>query len=325
MIGIIFSSELAMAKKAAMGEIKKSFPVRDEGSFASFSLSLTPLKEIIEEASFMSLTSERKAILVQDCLFLSKSKAKKKGKEEDENAILLDYLKAPNPDCDLYLLVPSDSLDIKNPCVAKIKEMPDCFIKEVKMPSYEEWVYQIKKYFEKRGGQIEQIAAEELGKRIDGDYAKFVNECQKLYLYAEGKRINRSDVITLTYPKEEEDAFAISNALMEKDNARALSIYKDLKKHGVEEIRLLNLLAKEFFYLDQVNFLDGLGKSENEIASQLGGSPYRVRFAKKKLRFLNQDKLSSILEDLYKCELSILRGEVGPNFAFELFLANFKI
>ena len=323
MIKLFFGSSPDIVKRAARKEIKKDFPKQDESNFVSFNMAVTPLKELAEECSFLSLGTEKKCVLAYDCAFLGESKTKYKYAKDDDPDALLAYLNDPIFETDLYLLVYNASLAKKSEMVDAIKK--NGYIKEMLVPEPNEWIAYAERYLGGRGVKIERRAAAELVRRVNGDFGVFLNELAKLDAYAAGEPIRYEAVGNLVTKLEEDDAFAIGNALIKGNNAGAIEAYKKAKKNGAEEVRLINMLTSQLLYLDEVRFLDGLGYDSAAIARQLGGSPKRADIALSNLYYLRPEALDDALEGLYYCQRAILRGEVAPDYAFSLFLTRIQM
>ncbi len=300
--------------------LAKNYPERDETNFASFNMAVTTAKELAFECESLSLFVERKAILALDCFFLGKGKYKLLA--EDSLDPLLSYLKNPNPNVDLILLVYGE-LDPKSELVKAIKEQGE--IKEIKDPSAEELLANAKLRLEKAGGNFLPGAAEELIARVGEDYARYCNELEKIMIYASGGNVSKEEVKALVSPKLEDDAFAMSNALLKGDVALAFSIYHDLKVVKTEEVMLLSMLAKSFQFMDEVAYLSNQGLSSAGIASQLKANPYRVKITLNNLYRVDEKKLPLVLEQIYQASFAILSGKEESGFAFERFLANYSI
>jgi DNA polymerase III delta subunit len=148
---------------------------------------------------------------------------------------------------------------------------------------------------------------------------------QKLLSYAGGTPIDLKIVAEMVTPKLDDDAFHLSNALTRGDIESALRIYRDLKVHSAEEITLINLLAGQFRYMDMVRFLDAKGLDSSQIARELGGSPIRADITVRNLYRIKEASLLRIQEQLYQLDYEILSGHQDPEFAFQLFLANFTL
>lgn len=320
MIKLYLSSQPRLALDMAKRFLSKGYPERDETNFASFNMAVTPAKELAAECESLSLFAERKAILASDCFFLGKGRWKLL--PEDSLEPLLSYLKNPNPNVDLIMLFYGE-LDRKSELAKAISESGE--IKEIKDPSDEELLLNAKQRLAKAGGNFLPLAAEELIKRIGGDYARYCNELQKILLYANGGDVSKEEVKALVSPKLEEDAFAMSNALLKGEVALAFSIYRDLKTAKAEEVMLLSMLAKSFQFMEEVSYLSSKGLSSPSIASRLKANPYRVNLTLRNLRCVDERRLPLVLEQLYEASIAILSGKEESRFAFERFLANYSM
>ena len=323
MILLLYSVDPQMARHIADKSIRKDFPVKDECNYVSLNMAVTPVNELAEECSFLPLGTERKCVLASNCLFLAKSKTKYKYASGDGPEKLLEYCRNPNAFIDLYLLCPAESVDEKNEIVKAIATTGS--VKGIPLPKPAEWIEYAKKYCSAKGSPIDYEAAQELVFRVDNDYGRFLNEMDKLLAYANGEPITKAIVTRMVPPKEEDDIFQMSNALARNDVSKAFAVYKDLKAHSMDEIRIINILTNQFVFMDEVRFLSARGSSAMDIAQELGANPKRVEITMRGLYQVKSDGITKILEELYKTEKSILSGEADPSFAFTRFLANYKI
>ena len=318
MIYLIYSKEREMARRSALKILKKDYPVRDEGNYVSFNMAVTPIEQLVDECNSLSLMSEKKAIFAEDCAFLAKQEKAKKKQDKSLDA-LAQYCLHPNEEIDLFLVVYAETLDGKNKVVEAIAT--NGYTKEVPVPSEEEWISYALRYLKKNGSDIDEGAAKELVKRIDGDYGRFLAELAKLDAYASGQKLTFSDIQALVSPRLEEDSLELSNMLLSGNIERCIRVYGDLKKHSIDEIRLMNMLSNQFRFLDQVSYLSFQGKNKFDIAKDLAASPYRVEICLRNLRSIRPNAPKIMLERLYRCEKAVLSGEQNPEFAFTRFLA----
>lgn len=333
-IYVVFSEEPELARRSAVKVLKKEFPERNEMNYVSFNMAVTSVKELVDECSFLPFGTERKAIVAEDCSFLlkqskgksaPKTSAKSKKKNLDTHLVALaEYCKNPNTNIDLFLVVYGANIDESNPVIEGVRASGGKFFYPP-LPQPQQLADFAIRYLKKFGSEIEREAAEELVQRIDGDYGRFQNELAKLAIYANGEPLSVNAVKKLVAPKPEDDAFAISNALLRNNTKEALQVYHDLKIASVDEVRLINLLVNQFRFMDQVDFLLRAGYSDNQIASALGAKPFRVQMTSRAIYSAKKGAIPLVLEQLYQTEKSILSGEQTPRFAFERFLANFSI
>ena len=321
MITILSSADAEMALSRAKKMIAKDFPVRDETNYVSFNMTMTPVAELAEECEFLPLGADKKCVLAENCFFLAKSKTKPKLQKDDSLDGLLAFCKNPSEFVDLYLLVYGE-VDPKNEIVHAVANTGS--VKEIPIPEPKDWIEYAQKYLKAHSGGIEADAANELVRRVGGDYGRFMGELHKLENYGNGEPISLKAIRMLVAPKLEDDAFELSNHLLKGNVGWALRVYRELKIRGTDEIRLINMLANQFRFLDMVRLLDAKGYTSRDIAAELKEKPWRVEFGLRNLYSIKPDSIPRILEELYLCEKSILSGEVDAGFAFESFIVNYQ-
>ncbi len=332
-IYLVYSEESELARRSALKILKKEFPERDEFNYISLNMAVSPLKDLADECSYLPLGVDRKAVFAEDCQFLAKpARAKGTGKTGPKKKTqkmdvsmerLAAYCQNPNDFIDLYLVVYSGALDENNPVVQAVKNTGR--VLGVQVPSPQEWVDFALRFLKKYGVETERNVAEEIVRRVNGDYGRFLSDLAKLSIYANGEPLSMNAVKRLVSPKLEDDAFTISNALMRNDVPSAIAIYHDLKVFGVDEIRLMNLLANQFRFMDMVQTLSDMGLGSDAIAAELAAKPFRVSVTLRNLQGSKKGSLPRVIDSLYVTEKAILSGEQPPRLAFERFLATFLL
>jgi DNA polymerase-3 subunit delta len=314
-----------MVKGALKKLMQTSCPNPDAMNYVSFDLGVTPLLDVANECLSLPLGYDKKTVVAENCFFLEKSRSKPKYLKGDDPKAFLAYLQNPDPAIDLYLLVYSDSLDEKERFLPSSFSFDGARINPVSEFSKEQWHDYIARFFEKRNVAIEPMAINEIQNRIAGDYARFLNEGQKLVAYSNGEKITKAVVESLVSEPLEDDAFRLSNALTRGDVKNAIRIYQDLRVFSAEPISLIHLLANQFRFLNEVRYLQSSGLGSSQISGALQCSSMRVSIALDNLRRMGEDSLNNALDGLYDCEVSILTGKCDPDMAFSLYLANFTL
>lgn len=322
MIYLIACPDSTLAISLARNAIKKELPVRDEFNFVSFNMADTPLLELSQEAGFLPLGYDKKAIIAQNCYFLEKQ-GKGSKKMMDGLDDLKAYLEHPAEFTDLYLLVYSDKLDEKSPLYEAIKKNGHIQIEKAPDEAFLRKV--MNNFLAKRGIKIEEAAARELLSRVGNDYARLSNELRKLDIYVDGEDIRLEAVKLLVNARLEDNVFQISEALLNDNVKKALSAYYDLKVLNTDEVSLISILATQFRFADQVSYLDSMGRTKREIASILSANEWRVGKTLQTLYGVKRETIARIIEQLYEADKMILTGSANPEFAFTRFLANFSL
>ena len=286
----------------------------DEFNVAKFDLDNTSLEDALMDANLLPLGYERKAVVFDNVHFLDK------GAKKDDVEAVLNLVKEPSDEIDLFFVVRKGTIDDKSSIVDAVKNNGEIlnFVNLTK----EDWPKYAAKYFKDREIQIDNDAIGELVNRVDGDLNKFINEANKLCLYK--NHITIVDVVLMVSKPIEDDAFQMSNALISGDNSLALSIYRDLKLGGSKATDpLIPMIASQFRFFSKVFYLADKGLDRDEIASELACNPYRVKIALSNRRHLSRRDIAHVLDDLYALDYQIKSGQIDRFYGFELFLINF--
>ena len=311
---ILYGELYPMIRKHLNKLLKERLGEVDDFNVTKIDLEESSLDEVAYEASSLPLGYEKKAVVVDGCLFLTKDVEK-----ADEDKIL-EILKNSQDDIDLFFILRSEKIDNKGKIFNYVKENGQVF--EFLNISKEDWPIYIRKYFKNKNVEITSEAITELSNRVDGDLTRFMNEADKLCLYKNS--ITLADVTLMVSKPLEDDAFQMSNALFRGENGVAISIYRDLKLLGQKFVdALIPMLASQFRFISEVCFLDARGLEKEDIASELGVSPVRVKIALKNSRNISRKQIANALDKLYNLDLQIKSGQIDRSYGLELFLINF--
>ena len=311
---ILYGELYPMIRKHLNKLLKERLGEVDDFNVTKIDLEESSLDEVAYESSSLPLGYEKKAVVVDSCNFLTKDVTK----EEEEK--VLEILKKSTNDIDIFFILRSEKVDQKGKIFNFIKENGQVF--EFLNISKEDWPIYIKKYFKNKNVEITSEAVNELANRVDGDLTRFMNEADKLCLYKNS--ITLADITLMVAKPLEDDAFQMSNALFRGENGVAISIYRDLKLLGQKFVdALIPMLASQFRFISEVCFLDSKGLEKDEIASELGVSPVRVKIALKNSRSISRRQIANALDKLYNLDLQIKSGQIDRSYGLELFLINF--
>jgi DNA polymerase-3 subunit delta len=105
------------------------------------------------------------------------------------------------------------------------------------------------------------------------------------YIRAKGRdTATEADVRTAAIPAMEYDAFAFTNAIMERRRADALDILADLKLRRVEPLYILSEVSRVVCDLLAIRTMSDGGQTATEIGSALKMHEYRVGLYLKQAR-----------------------------------------
>ena len=325
MIHLVYSNQSSEIKKVIKVIAKQSLPIRDDFNFVKYDGSNTLIQDAIDEANYVPLGYDRKVVAVDNCYFLMKPKPRNKIESEQDYRALIAYLKNPNPDCDLILAVSTTSLDTNNEIYKILLDVAK--ITEIKDPDAKEWNKYVKAtvddYIKKNpGSRIDNDALLELTDRTSGDIPLLRNSIIKLFLYTD--HVRYEDVILMVTRPLEENAFQIYNFLLNKENDKAVGLFRDLQVSNTEPVTLISMLGNQFRLLNEVVYLSKKGLDNDSIAKELNIKPFRAQVLKRQTYTMSEKAIHRALDDLFNLDLQIKSGLVDRFYAFELFLINFK-
>jgi DNA polymerase III delta subunit len=144
----------------------------------------------------------------------------------------------------------------------------------------------------RRQFELDRDAANLLVERLGESTVRLSNELDRLALWAEpGERVARSDLEAMVSDTSEEVAWALSDALVERDREAALGAAERLAGQGESVTGLVYQAAKR---LREANIaLEALesGRPSKEVERELPMHPYAAKMLLRRLRNASPDEL----------------------------------
>ena len=324
MVYLISGRQNIRLKSQMKSIVKKSLSEIDAINFVKHDASYTLVQEIVDDANYLPLGYEHKAVVVDNPYFLLKEKGRNKIESDQNYQELIDYINHPDESCDLIFLVNTSEseIDKKNEVYQAIEANGQVIT--LSEPKENEWHQVVAHYFKEKWPNVtvDSDAIQELARRTEGDYASLFNNGSKLALYTDHIRFD--DVVLMVTRPLEENAFLLFNYLLDNRNIEAVSLYRDLKSSNVEPVTLISMIANQFRLLNRVSYLAKHQYDNDAIAQELNINPIRAKILRKNSFVISQKAINKTLEDLYQLDLQIKSGLVDRFYSFELFLINFK-
>lgn len=323
MVYLIYGNQ-APTIKSRINKITKTFLEDlgiDEFSFVKLDGNNVLIQDAIDECRYVSLGYDKKVVSVENCYFLLKPKPKNKIDVDQDFDVLKKYLKETVDECILILSVPSISIDEKSEIVSLISKNGK--VEKIDDPTEKDFIEYIKLYCKKYNIVIDNAAINELASRTDGDVALFKNSISKLALYTD--HIRYDDVVKMVVRKLEDEAYLISNYLIEGNNIQAVALFRDLRVKNVEPVTLIGQISNQFRLINEVRYLLRIKRlSQEEASKELKIKPGRVFALSRLLSLVSEQAINNAIEDLYQLDYEIKSGQVDRFYAFEMFLLKFK-
>ena len=207
------------------------------------------------------------------------------------------------------------------------------FTQEFRKLSNTETINWIKKEFQKRDAKIKPQAAILLSSLVGSDLWQINNEINKLINFKKAQcllgdkvceaEIEKEDVENLVRGKFDENIFAFTDAISNKNKAQALNLFEKEIDAGVTEGYLLHMIIRQFRILTQVRQALDQGATSRKIANTLKLHPFVAQKALTQVRNFSLLVLKYIFHNLVEIDKKIKTGQ--SDFKTELSLLITKI
>ena len=283
----------------------------DEFNINKYDLTNSLLTDIINDASSMSLFSDKKIIIVNNAYIFTGNN--KKYLEQD-TLELEKYLNNVNDNTILIFNVNSEKLDERKKITKLIKK--NGLVKDFNCIDN---ISLVKNLFDDYS--ISNDNVKYLISRVGDDSSLLASEIEKIKIYKnEDKTITFDDITNLTTKSLEVNNFKLIDAIINKNKAEAFNLYQDRIKLNEEPIAIIISLANQIRIMYQVKQLYLNGYTENNIASILKIHPYRVKLASQNAKKYDSNILLNYLKQLADLDINIKTGKVDKTLGLELFI-----
>ena len=276
------------------------------------------IEAAITSAMTLPFLSDRKAVVLRNCSFLSdRTQA---SKEQIET--LRRYCEIINPSTLFVLTAPYDKLDSRKNIVKYLLKHIDSreFTLQQKSASIYEY---IREDVARNGLTIDSLALTQFVNRIGNDSTLLENELNKLITYALSKENITSDMVYDIVTKDIDDnIFELVNAVIEKDMNKAMEIYRDLNQIKTDPIWMLSAISNKFQEILYTKELIKQKFRKEDIMKYFRASSGRVYYMMQNARNVDDDWLMKILEDIEELDYKIKSGQIDKSLGIELFILN---
>ncbi len=282
-----------------------------------FDLTETNVEVVIDDAETLPFMGQRKLIIAKDATFFTA--AKDNAKIEHRLDRLTEYLQAPTDFSVILFTVAADKLDERKKIVKLLGERKSLI--PFPLLSGDDLNYWIRRQAEKLHCGLDDAALQTLVLSCGANLQNLAGEMQKLSLYVgENGLITAEIVHSMVARNTEQNVFMMIDELVRLHVDKALGILYDLLMHKEEPVKILSLMASQFRNMLLVKQLGKQGLSQQQMATQLGIHPYRVKLAAEQARLYEVDKLKLTLSRLAEVDYQMKTGKMDKVLALEMFM-----
>jgi len=323
MVKVLFGKDMEVLKNQAYQEARDKLKSFDDFNFASFDMYNDLIQDAVDAAMNVSLTSNFKVVVVLNCYFLSNdmTSAPASWDKQQDYKTLVDYLSDQSVDSDLVLLTTGRLKGEKtSELMGTIKKKAQVI--EAASFNDQSLMELGLRYVGEQKATIDKETIYEVISRCNSDYMLMLRTLDKLLCYTSNIRIQ--DVDALVAPRLEDNVFSIIEALFKGNTDKAIRSFRDLRKSGMDTMRLLPVFASQLRFFYEIASLNQMRKNDIDIAKELGCKPGRIMYAKRSLGTIDRKAVMRIMADLGEVENHIKFDLDNQDILMELFMANFR-
>lgn len=277
----------------------------DDNNKIIYNLKENTISDVIEEANTVSLFRSNKVILVYSSSI---------DKLDDEELIM--YLNNYNKD--VYLIFIVEKSDARKKIVKLINEKGISIDSDNVDKSYNK--NYVVSYLKDNGYKMNSNVIECFLSRVSDNINDIRNELDKLFIYKlDDKNISLDDVKLITYDNTDNIIYEFTNALLEKDENKAISMYHSFIDSNMAIDYILVSIYNSYKTLYQIKELNK-NNSIRDISKTIGKKEYYVEKMLYRSMNYNDNELLDIIHTLAMIDKNYKSGLCNPVMEVELFI-----
>jgi DNA polymerase III delta subunit len=206
------------------------------------------------------------------------------------------------------------------------------FVQEFKNLSNLEAANWVKNEIANKGGDITQRAAQTLVSLVGNNLWQLENEANKLVNYKLGREpklteggkpapVEDEDVEKLVRGKFDENIFALTDALANRNKALAIKLLESEFEAGLTDAYLISMIMRQFKILLQVKAALDNGWTSRKIISSLGLHAFVAQKSINQVRNFTAPALKGIVNQLIKIDFAMKTGQAEARMMLDLLIA----
>lgn len=280
-------------------------PVKFDGYSKNFSID-----EVIDNCVSFSLFSSESCVILENPPFLIK-----KGDDKD-NEKIINYCQNPVYENTLILYTLDNNFNEKLKTykeIANNAQVINC--NKLKYGDFERFC---NSEINNSKIVINNDARSKLIDSVKFDASLFKNNLEILKLYP-GK-IDLNAVNALCNTSDDNDAYDLVNAIINKDISRAFSLERQMLTDDNSVLGIVGLIANQLRFLYFVDYLKKNGNSQKEIADIIHCHPYRIQKSFETLSHFSANSIPELLSELSDLDVKSKTENIDEKLMFELFV-----
>ncbi|MFA4942549.1 MAG: DNA polymerase III subunit delta [Patescibacteria group bacterium] len=330
---IFFYGDNSFKAKQKINELKQKFFKEvdpNEHSFNVLDGALADLNEISQTINTGSLFTKKRLTLIENILSNKKTTfleefldyLQKNNLDKSDDVLVIYEPRIKNQKGKIVKTSPNGEKD--SPLTVKEKKLFEFlnqqkFIQEFKSLTSNELASWIKSEVENRGGTINYEAISELINHSNNDLWQLNNEIEKLINYK--TEIKASDVKEICFKAIDDNIFALTDALGNKNKSLTLKILEDQYRLAAADEYILAMLLRQFKIILQLKVALENGENPKTIGPSLGLHPYVAQKSASQTQYFSVTQLKEIINNLTNLDYLNKTGQIDFRTGLNLLIA----
>ena len=280
---------------------------------------------VLSSLATFPMLSEKRVVVIRD--FLPLSSAKPKGFTQDELEMLTSYVEsAPE---NVVAVFTSDEIDGRSKFIKSIKKNGNAYeFDSLSTPELE--AFAAKRFHAcgfKIGRREMNLLLRETGydnRDSEYDLFRFDNDIQKIMACCDGNAITQEAIADTVIGDNDTFIFDLLDGISGNDKKRAFEVLDNrLSKDQYEAMSVTGAICSQIEIMLEVREMslrEGIGSME--ISRRTGLNDFRVKKALGYANRYSEEKLRSMLTEIYDVNKNIVTGLMEPRLALEMFIAS---
>ena len=262
------------------------------------------IRAVIDQADTMPFFAQHRVIIIEDSELFSTGESP-----------LAEYI--PRIPDETVIIFSEEKVDKRSRLFKACTEHGTAFeCRHMKEEDLRSWIL---RRLEMKGRRIQREAMDVFFRCIGDDLDGIENEIDKLVDYTLGREgISADDVLAVCSIRMEDQVFKMIDAIIAKDQKRAMRYYRDLAGLRTPPLRILGAMGSQFTRLLQIRDLREQGYDRAEIISRTGLKSFIVNNALSLTENIPPSSLKKGVAICVDADESIKRGKLGAEMALEI-------
>lgn len=284
---------------------KAMLPEGDDINLTRFEGKSIDISEVISIANTLPFFADKRLVIVKDSGWF-------------KSACEISEVIQSFPDSTYFIFTEAD-VDKRNKLFKFVSS--NGYATEIKTPETKELMTTVAATLKQRGLMISQSDCEYLVTKVGSDMARVQSELDKLSaLCMDSDVVTRKDIDCICSEMPEGKVFLMIDAIMGRNEDRALELYYQLLAAHEKAMSVLFLLISSYNQFYQTLVLDAKGYSKQKIAASAGIRDFLVDKYLRMGRRYDSNRLKEIVEFGIDLEEKIKQGNMDERIAVEIFV-----